>query len=141
MYITTATNLYPPPDDIYLADARPGTLVFNWIPVISNCSMLQYNISSDCGTCPTVTNATTAICSDLQLTTNASLCHFRVSSRACDLLGNPSSSFAVNLKGNFSVSHKKLNKHNYSFFLMLICSSQCSPSCDSSQLLEQQSSS
>ena len=120
MNITTATNLYPPPDSLYLTDVQPGKLVFNWTPVNSNCSTLQYNITSNCGTCPTVTNATTAICSDLHLTTNASLCHFRVSSHACGLVGNPSSSFAVNLKGTFSVSHKKLNKHNYIAFFFYI---------------------
>ena len=74
-------------------------LAFNWTPVISNCSTLQYSIVSDCGTCPTVTNMTTATCSDLQLTTNASLCYFRVTSRACDLTGSPSSPTAVTLKG------------------------------------------
>ena len=66
---------------------------------MSNCSTLQYIIASDCGVCPSVTNMTTATCSDLQLTTNAVLCHFRVSSRACDLVGNPSSPTAVTLKG------------------------------------------
>ena len=98
----TAKNLYPPPDNLYLADAQQGRLVFNWTPVISNCSTLQYNITSDCGTCYTFTNATTATCSDLQLTTNAVLCHFRVSSRACDLVGNSSSPIAVTLKGILS---------------------------------------
>ena len=92
-------NLYPPPDNIYLADAQPGTLVFNWTPVIFNCSTLQYSIASDCGACPSVTNMTSAMCSDLQMTTNAVVCHFRVSSRACGLVGNPSSPTAVTLKG------------------------------------------
>jgi hypothetical protein len=75
--------------------------VFNWTPITSNCSMayVQYTISSDCGTCPTVTNMTTATCSDLQPTTIAVLCHFRVSSRACGLIGNPSSPIVVTLKG------------------------------------------
>ena len=94
-----ATNRYPSPANIYLTDAQPGTLVFNWTPVITNCSTLQYSIISDCGTCPTITNATTAICSDFQLTTNANLCNFSVSSRACDLTGNPSSPIVVTLKG------------------------------------------
>ena len=97
-----ATNLYPPPDNVYLTDAQPGTLVFNWTPVIFNCSMafLQYSITSDCGVCPTVTNLTTATCSDLQLSTNAVMCQFTVSSHACGLDGNPTSPTAVILKGN-----------------------------------------
>ena len=103
MFITTATNLYPPPDNLYLADAQPRTLIFNWTPVLSNCSTLQYITSSDCGTCSIVINATTAaaICSDFQLTTSASLCNFRVSSHACGLSGNPSLPTIVKLKGNY----------------------------------------
>ena len=73
--------------------------MFNWTPAISNCSTPQYSITSDCGTCPAVTNATTAICSNLQLTTNTNLCSFRVSSHACDLSGNPSSPTIVTLRG------------------------------------------
>ena len=75
--------------------------MFNWTPVISNCSTLyvQYNITSDCGICPTVTNIATATCSDLRLSTNAVVCHFSVSSRACGLVGNPTSPTEVTLKG------------------------------------------
>ena len=97
----TATNLYPPPNNLFLVDVQPGILVFNWTPAISNCSTLQYNIitTSECGACPTVANTTTATCSNIQLTTNAVLCHIRVSSRACSLVGNPSLPTAVTLKG------------------------------------------
>ena len=97
----TATNLYPPPNNLFLVDVQPGTLVFNWTSAISNCSTLQYNIitSSDCGACPTVTNMTTATCSDIQPTTDAVLCHIRVSSRACNLVGNSTLPTAVTLKG------------------------------------------
>ena len=66
----------------------------------TNCSHLHYNITSDCGSCPSVTNETIATCSVLQLTTNATECHFRVSSVVCDILGDPSSLVAVILKGN-----------------------------------------
>jgi hypothetical protein len=78
--------------------------VLNWTPVTSNCSMayVQYTISSDCGTCPTVTNMTTVTCSDLKLTTIAVLCHFRVS-RACGLVGNLSSPIVVTLKGTYII--------------------------------------
>ena len=93
-----ASNLHPPSEYIYLADAQPGTLVFSWIA--SDCSNLMYNITSDCGTCPTVTHMTTATCSNLQLLTKAVLCHFKISSVACGLIGNPSSPVVVTLKGN-----------------------------------------
>ena len=96
--ITAATN--PPPDDLHLTDAQPGKLTFNWSSVISNnCSIPLYNITSDCGICPTVTNITTVTCSDLQLTTNVDTCHFRVSTQTCNLTGNLSSSVTVTLKG------------------------------------------
>ena len=44
---------------------------------------------------------TTATCSDLQLSTNAVLCQFRLSSVACDLVENPSTvpPVSVTLKG------------------------------------------
>ena len=100
--IIIVANLYPSPDNINLADVQPGKLLFNWTSVISNCSTLQYNITStsNCGTCTAVTNTTTVIatCSDLRLTTNAVTCHFRVSSHACGLVGNPSSPIALILK-------------------------------------------
>ena len=97
----TVTNRYPPPDNIYLADAQPGTLVFKWTPAIFNCSTLKYTIASDCGACPIITNKTTATCSFPQLSTNARLCHFSVSSSACDLVGISSSTTAVTLKGTY----------------------------------------
>lgn len=97
-------NLYPPPDDFNLADVQPGKLVFNWTPVISSCSTLQYDVTStsNCGSCTVVANTSvttvTATCSDLPLTTDAVTCHFRVRSCACGLVGNPSSPVALTLK-------------------------------------------
>ena len=86
---------------IYLSDVQKGNLVFSWTPVAFDayCSSMRYIITSDCGTCPTFTNMTTATCSDVQLTTNAVTCHFRVSSDICDLPENPSSPVEVTLKG------------------------------------------
>lgn len=95
----TETNLPPPPDNIHLADAQPGKLTFNWTSSTSNSSTLQYDIASDCGTCPTVANMTTATCSNLQVSTNTSLCHFRVSTLACNLAGFLSPPTAITLKG------------------------------------------
>ena len=87
------------PDNIYLVDAQKEELLFSWTPVASNdCSGQKYSITSDCGTC-TITNMTTATCSDFQLTTNAVTCHFSVSSVVCDQAGDPSSPVSVTLKG------------------------------------------
>lgn len=134
-YIIIVSNLHPPPEDIYLADVRPGRLVFSW--TASECSTtIYYDITTDCGTCPVVTNTTTATCSSLQLSTSARLCHFRVSSVACDLSGNPSSPVAVTLKGN---SGSQRTSHIDFTCLFFYCSSQCSPSGDYSQLFQLQS--
>ena len=102
-------TVHSAPDDIYLADARKDELLFSWTHVASSgCFSPTYNISSDCGTC-TITNVTMATCSDLQVTTDASVCHFGVNSVVCDQAGNPSSPVAVILKGtkkgNFYCCH------------------------------------
>lgn len=96
-YVLIEENLRSAPEYVYLANVQPGRLVFSW--TASNCSSLLYNIISDCGICPSVTNKTTATCYDLQLMTNASTCHFRISSFVCDLAGNPSFPIPVILKG------------------------------------------
>ena len=101
-----ATNLHPPPNDIQLVEAQAKQLIFNWTPALSTCSIVQYNITSNCGTCPAVTNMTRAACSDFQLTTNAVLCQFSVNSVACNHPGNSSSPITVILKGNSSNSFK-----------------------------------
>ena len=90
------------PNIIYLSDVNKEEIEFSWTPVASNtnCSSLLYKITSDCGTYPYVTSETRATCSDLQLTTSATECHFRVSSVVCDTSGDPSSPVAVILKGN-----------------------------------------
>ena len=110
--ISTMHAVRSAPDSIYLADAQKGRLIFSWSSVTSNdCSALQYSIASDCGICPTVTNGTTTTCSDLQLSTNPIVCHFRVRSVACDLIGNPSSPVSVTLKGNNYGN--KIKTYNY----------------------------
>jgi hypothetical protein len=123
---TTATNLYPPPNDINLTDIQPGTLTFKWTSVISNCSTLQYSIAStsNCGTCTVNENITattvTATCSDLPLTINAVMCLFGVSTDACGLVGNPSSPLALTLKGELKImlSTYKLITIMYYFLLV-----------------------
>ena len=97
--ISIAKNLYPPPNDVHLADVRPGQVTFTWTSVSSSCSSVYYNITSDCGVCPTTINMTTATCSDLQLSTEPVVCTFRVSSVVCDLTGNPSEPVVVTIKG------------------------------------------
>jgi hypothetical protein len=126
--ITTAINLYPPPDNINLADVQSGKLTFNWTSVISDCStarlQLLYNITStsDCGTC-TVTAVTpttvTATCSNLLLTTNVVTCLFKVSSHVCGLIGNPSSPIELTLKGELENDVEYLHAKLLQCFLFI----------------------
>ena len=129
------SNLPPPPEEIYLVDIQPGRLIFSW--TASGCSIVWYDVTSDCGICTVVINTTTAMCSNLQLSTNARLCHFRVSSVACDLNGNPSSPVAVTLKGNIIIIYsgsQKMSSYYLCVFIFFTYSSQCSTSRDYSQL-------
>jgi hypothetical protein len=107
------------PDIIYLSGASEDELEFSWTPVASDiyCSSLLYRIASDCGTCQYyITSETIANCFDLQLTTSAIECHFRVSSVVCDLSGDPSFPVAVILKGNIYNIHYK----NVIMFILLV---------------------
>ena len=116
---------HPPPSDVHLADVRPGQVTFTWTSVSSSCSSLYYNITSDCGVCPTTgtTNMTTATCSDLQLSTQPVVCTFRVSSVVCDLTGNPSEPVVVTIMGMCRFTDK-----TKCISMSSPCSSRCSHS-------------
>ena len=54
-------------------------LTFTWNPVANRipCSTAEYHINAtNCGTCPTTTNITTATCDIIDLTTEEQLCTF-----------------------------------------------------------------
>ena len=76
-------------------------LIFNWSPVESNCSALQYIIESDCGTFTTaVTTSTLATCSfDLSAIAD-SMCTFTIRSVVCgNISGILSDPLSITLKG------------------------------------------
>ena len=85
----TASNPYPPPNDVNLTDIGEGQVTFNWS---SFCSSIDYVITSDCGTCPVTTNTTSVTCLGLQLPTQSDgvVCSINVSSSVCGVIGNPS---------------------------------------------------
>ena len=66
--------------------------------------------------CPTATNKTTGTCSDLQLTINPAVCHFRVGSQTCSLTGNLSSPVTVTLKS----IEKMLDIHDCTNYILLL---------------------
>ena len=99
-FLYIATNPYPPPNDVHLADVRAEQVTFTWTSVSSSCSSVSYGITADnCGICPATTSTTTVTCFDLQLSTEPVVCTFRVSSVVCDLTGNPSEPVVVTIKG------------------------------------------
>ena len=79
----------------------PGQLTFNWTRLDSNCSTVtQYRITSDCGNCSgSVTDETSATCSELQLSETAINCTFSVQGMTRGFTGTRSNSTSVTLKG------------------------------------------
>lgn len=74
---------HPPPNMISLAHAQPGPvseLTFNWTQVTSDCADTQYQIISDCGQCPRITNFTTVVCNGVHIPI---VCAFEVATVVC----------------------------------------------------------
>ena len=69
--------------------------MFEWSPVTVECPNIQYKINaSNCGSCPTTTNHTTATCTNIP--TNGSRCTFAVQTIVCDnIFGDISEPVAV----------------------------------------------
>ena len=80
------------------ADFIIRQITFTWssITTESDCSAVHYNIlASNCGSCPTTTNHTTVICTDVS--TNGSMCTFAVQTVVCgNITGNRSVPIRVN---------------------------------------------
>ena len=89
MYILLLYNaaIYQPLSFVHLVDliGSPNPeLVFTWSPVAPGYPDVYYNIQSmNCGDCMTKANTTTAICSNLQLSSSAVMCTFNVQSVVC----------------------------------------------------------
>ena len=94
-----ATNPYPPPKDVYLSNVGLGNTTFSWTSISHSCSTVNYIITSNCVGCPSSTNATMVTCSGLQLSTDAIMCSFSISSRVCDITGYLSHPVILTLKG------------------------------------------
>lgn len=93
-------DLYPSPDNVYLSDIGPRSLSFEWNPVITiSCQAISYSIvASNCGVCPHNTTGTSVTC--IGVSTDGSLCIFRVQTIVCTRMpGQMSDVVTVTLKG------------------------------------------
>ena len=92
----------PAPDDLQLTQVKPNELTFSWSSVEPNCSTLQYELQSNCGTCTNNPNnlLPSAVCLfELSAISNG-ICNFAVQSAICgNLVGLLSSSILVTLRG------------------------------------------
>ena len=96
----------PPPNDVQLTHVTSNQLTFNWSSVQPDCSTLQYNIESNCGTCrPTILSSSSATCSfELPINSN-DVCNFAVRSTICanSIIGSLSTPVRVTLKRKLTI--------------------------------------
>ena len=86
--------------DVSLTNVGPELLEFSWSQLNSECSTVQYLITSDCGNCSRyVSDEPFATCSNLQLSDTMKNCLFSVTSMTRGFNGTPSTSLTVTLKG------------------------------------------
>ena len=87
----------PPPNKLYITTANfvSRHLTFSWSPVAPDCPAIHYNIlASNCGSCPTTTNHTTATCTDVP--PENIVCTFAIQPVMCgSLVGNKSDPVSV----------------------------------------------
>ena len=90
---------YPPPNDVYLVEAGPSQLIFQWSLVSSSCHVIQYHIVAvNCGQCPNITSNNTASCTGILI--DGHQCMFALQTIVCDgIVGNVSREVSVTLKG------------------------------------------
>ena len=95
----------PPPTIVRLVGVSSEQLVFNWTSVDSDCSTLNYNIMSNCGSCinTTATTTTSVACSiSVNVTDSITQCSFGVQSVVCgNVSGVPSTPLDMTLQGIF----------------------------------------
>ena len=86
-----------PPNDLRISHIDIGLiqLTFSWGPVAPDCPVVSYNIlASNCGSCPTTTNHTTATCTDVP--TDAKECTFAVQIVVCgNITGSKNNSISL----------------------------------------------
>ena len=98
----------PPPNDIQLTHVAPNQLTFNWSSVQPDCSTLQYNIESNCGTCinhqPTMLMSSATCSFELPIDSN-DVCNFAIQSTICtnSIIGSLSTPVRVTLKRKLTI--------------------------------------
>ena len=85
--------------NISLNIVNKGKLRFSWDPVVSACTAIQYDINADkCGRCPTATNSTSVICTDVEVE-DEEICRFGVSTVVCSSIMGIQNKLEVMLRG------------------------------------------
>ena len=98
----TCTGPLPPPNNISLVRVEQGVLTFSWSSYGPECTSVFYGISSNCGSCPNSTYATSVNCSVLEQLLSSDIeltCSFSVHSEICGYVGQLSDPVVVTLKG------------------------------------------
>ena len=95
------------------ADFISTKLSFSWSTDCYSGAMLHYNIlASNCGSCPTTTNHTTAACTNVP--TNGNSCTFALETVVCrHIVGNRSETIQAVLEGKISQHHNKIEIQCY----------------------------
>ena len=95
-----------PPNDLRISHIDIGLiqLTFSWSPVAPDCPEVSYNIlASNCGSCPTTTNHTTAACTDVP--TDGKECTFAVETVVCgNITGSKNSSISLLVPNTVTVT-------------------------------------
>ena len=107
------TDPFPPPENLQLIDMKPGQLAFSWIPTAHAllCSLLTYDIQSDCGECPAATSSTSVICTFESA--HHRPCTFAVRSVVCgDIVGSWSHEIEAMLRGTSLILNLQAVNHN-----------------------------
>ena len=99
-YVLSVDNVH-----ISAVDIGSRQLGFTWSPAAPNCLAIYYNIlASNCGSCPTTTNHTTATCTDVPI--NGSMCLFMVQPVVCGYAsGNSNYSLTIDSTKMFTGTH------------------------------------
>ena len=91
-----------PPTNVMLTSVNSTQLIFSWNPVRTNCLAVKYTIlTENCGSCPVISNTTTAICINPQPQPNPGItCSFRVQTEICEgVVGGASDASIARLRG------------------------------------------
>ena len=96
---------FPPPSNVMLTDVNPTQLTFSWDPAGTNCLAVKYSIlAENCGSCPTKSNTTAAVCTNPQSQPNpGTTCIFRVHTEVCEGIIGGASNTSVTLRGRLSM--------------------------------------